>query len=316
MMGLNSTCSNEHANRITRLALLKQRAKQQENYLFGLVQFQNDVEHAEYIFKVANRLNECSSWLLFRDYYTIEKIKLHKKNSCFIPLLCPSCAALRASKMINKVVGSVDLVLAKNPKLKPVLITLTVKNGSDLLERFNHLIKSFKCLQHRRRDFLKKGRGFNEFCKIDGAFFTTEYTYNKKTDEWHPHIHMFALIDDWICVHALSDLWFDVTGDSYIVDVRRVRRTKEHGFGKAVAEVCKYALKFSDLSLENTWFAYNILKGKKLAGSFGSLRGIKEPDNLIDDLVDVNDLPYVELFYNFIFSKNSYYNLVHTKHSL
>ena len=33
-------------------------------------------------------------------------------------------------------------------------------------------------------------------------------------------------------------------------------KTKEHGYAKAVAEVCKYALKFSDLSLENTWEAF------------------------------------------------------------
>ena len=62
--------------------------------------------------------------------------------------------------------------------LKPVLITLTVKNGEDLEERFEHLTSSFKTLLQRYRDF-KKGPGFNQFCKIDGAFYTTEYTYNE-----------------------------------------------------------------------------------------------------------------------------------------
>lgn len=312
IMGLNSTCSNEHGDRIARLALLKQRAKKQEDYLFSLLSPRTD--ESEEIGKIAYRLKDCSSWLLFRDYYTIEQKKLHKKNSCKIPLLCPSCSALRASKMIQRVSRSVELALAQNRKLKPVLITLTVKNGEDLAERFNHLMTAFRKLQSRYRDYFKKGRGFNEFCKIDGAFYSTEYTYNKKTGEWHPHIHIFALLNDWIDQTALSELWFDVTGDSFIVDVRRVRKTKEHGFGKAVAEVCKYALKFSDLSVEKTWNAYKILKGKRLAGSLGSLWGIKEPEDLTDDFAETNDLPFFELFYRFVYDKKSFYNLTDIKH--
>ena len=70
----------------------------------------------------------------------------------------------------------------------------------------------------------KKGRGFNQFCKIDGAFYTTEYTYNDKTKEWHPHIHIFALISDWIDQEELSETWHEITNDSYIVDVRRVKK--------------------------------------------------------------------------------------------
>ena len=40
--------------------------------------------------------------------------------------------------------------------LKPVLITLTVKNGEDLEERFEHLTSSFKTLLQRYRDFKKR----------------------------------------------------------------------------------------------------------------------------------------------------------------
>ena len=57
-------------------------------------------------------------------------------------------------------------------------------------------------------------------------------------------------MSDWIDQEELAETWHDITLDSYIVDVRRVRKTKEEGYSKAVAEVCKYALKFSDLSTE------------------------------------------------------------------
>ena len=42
---------------------------------------------------------------------------------------------------------------------------------------------------------------------------------------------------------------------------------------RAAAEVCKYALKFGDLSVEKTWEAFKILKGRRLTGSFGLFMG-------------------------------------------
>jgi hypothetical protein len=202
--------------------------------------------------------------------------------------------------------------MRQNRKLKPVLITLTVKNGEDLQERFDHLTGSFRTLLSRYRDFKKKGRGFNQFCKIDGGFYTTEYTFNKTTNQWHPHIHIFALINDWIDQEELAETWHEITLDSYIVDVRRVKRSKDKGYSEAVAEVCKYALKFSDLSLENTWDAFLTLKGKRLTGSFGSMHGVKIPEKAVDEM-PLEDLPYMEMLYRFVFDKKSYYNLEITK---
>ena len=86
------------------------------------------------------------------------------------------------------------------------------------------------------------------------------------------------MLTDWIDQEELAETWHEITYDSYIVDVRRVRKTKAEGYSKAVAEVCKYALKFSDLSTENTWHAFLSLKGKRLTGSFGSMHGVKIPD--------------------------------------
>ena len=83
------------------------------------------------------------------------------------------------------------------------------------------------------------------------------------------------MLTDWIDQEELAETWHEITYDSYIVDVRRVRKTKAEGYSKAVAEVCKYALKFSDLSTENTWHAFLSLKGKRLTGSFGSMHGVK-----------------------------------------
>lgn len=317
--GLQSAMADQHKDRITRFGILKHRSKQQENYLWTLAKYkenyQNDKPNEESIkaTKAAQKLLTCGNFLLFKNFYTINEVKLSKFIACSQHLLCPFCAGIRASKAIQKYTERVDEVLKQNRKLKVALLTLTVKNGHDLQERSSHLITSLRTLIKRRQDYKKKGRGFNEFCKIDGAMYSYENTYNEQTGEWHPHVHMLVLLNDWIDQEQLSETWHEITGDSFVVDVRRVKKSKEFGYAKAAAEVCKYALKFGDLTVEKTWEAFKILKGKRLSGAFGSLYGVKIPENLADEMPDDQDLPYLEMLYKFVFGKHSYYDLVMTR---
>lgn len=62
-------------------------------------------------------------------------------------------------------------------------------------------------------------------------------------------------------------------------------------------EVFKYAVKFSDLTLEDNWHAAQILKGKRLLNSFGLFRGVEIPDSLLDEPLD--ELPYWDRFYRY-----------------
>ena len=317
-----STYVDEHNDRIARLATLKNRAKQQENHLWSLAAFDTDKDtkdKASYLAsKAAHKLNECGNYLLFKNYYTVGEVKLTKMRVCNQHLLCPFCASIRASRSIQRNNPKVVEILRQNRKLKPVLLTLTVANGSDLAERQNHLMDAFRTLIKRRQDWLKKGRGYNEFCKLLGGFYSYENTYNEKTGEWHPHLHIFGVLEEWIDQESLSRTWHEITGDSMIVDIRRVRKHKELGYGKAIAEVCKYALKFGDLSVEKTWEAYMVLKGDRkvglrLSGSFGLLRGVKMDDEATTDDDLQEDLPYLEMLYKFVFGKHSYYDLVMTR---
>lgn len=310
--GLVSACAEQHKDRITRFGTLKNRSKKQEQYLWSLFTPGKNTDESNRAVKHAQKLKGCANFLLFKNFYTIEQVKLAKLQTCGQHLLCPFCASIRASRAIQKYTEKIDQVMCENRSLKPVLITLTVKNGSDLAERSEHLMKSFRTLLERRRDYLKKGWGFSEFCKVQGAMYSYENTYNEKTKEWHPHIHMFALLDNWIDVQEFSEYWNSVTGDSFVVDVRRVKKDKEYGYAKAAAEVCKYALKFGDLSVENTWEAFKVLKGKRLTGSFGLLWGVKVPDQMTDDMPN-EDLPYLEMLYKFVYARTSYYDLVATR---
>ena len=144
IQALQSAKADQHRDRITRFATLKHRAKNQENYLFTLAKFkenyEKDVKNEESIeaLKSAQKLNECGNYLLFKIFYN-RRVKLAKLHTCGQHLLCPFCAAIRASRAIQRYVERIDQVLQENRKLKPVLITLTVKNGSDLAEGRNTL---------------------------------------------------------------------------------------------------------------------------------------------------------------------------------
>ena len=152
-----------------------------------------------------------------------------KLRTCGQHLLCPFCAAIRASRAIQRYVERINQVLQENRKLKPVLITLTVKNGSDLAERSEHLMKSFLERPPRaRRDYLKKAGAIVSSVRCRALCTPMKTPSTRKTVEWHPHIHMFALVDQWIDQQEFSEYWHSITGDLMVVDVRRAKKEKGH----------------------------------------------------------------------------------------
>ena len=263
----------------------------------------------------ANVLN-CASYLVFNNYYTIDEVKLSKAQTCKKHMLCPFCARRRAAKMVEKNIEKFNQVIEENPKLIPAMLTVTVKNGDSLEERYQHIKDSFRLLQERRRNYLKRGRGFNEFCKIEGAVFSYEITHSQE-NKWHPHIHAVVLLNEYIDVKKFSDEWKKITGDSYIVDIRKISKknmsSESSAIADAMCEVFKYALKFSDLTLERQFEAYETLKGQRMLGAFGLLHGVKTPDSLLDDLKGLDDLPYIEMFYSFR-SRKGVYDLTNSEH--
>ena len=90
-------------------------------------------------------------------------------------LRCYSC--LRA---VTRYVQRIDEVLTQNRKLKPVLITLTVKNGSDLRERADHLLNAFRKLLERRRDFIRRVEVTTSFVRFRALCIHTKTHITKK----------------------------------------------------------------------------------------------------------------------------------------
>ena len=248
--------------------------------------------------KLSNSLRYCGSLLTFRHFYTVDQLRLHSAKFCHKHLLCPLCAIRRTSRCLQDFIPKIELVLASQPQLVPYLVTLTVKNGSDLRERFRHLVGALSKQTQARRNALKPGRPFVQFAHADGGLYSVEFKRGKNSGLWHPHVHML-----WLCstppdARLLSEDWRRFTRDSFIVDVTPFDASK--ALANNLMEVLKYSLKFSELSEADNWEAYEKLSGRRLLASFGSLRGLKMPADLNDDMTDLDDLPYVDLIYRFI----------------
>ncbi len=245
--------------------------------------------------KMSNKLSNCANYLVFRHYFRIDEVRLHAAQFCKKHLLCPMCAIRRGAKMLRAYLDKYRLVLGEFPTLSPYLVTLTVKNGDDLAERVQHLRLSMRKMTESRRNALKGLISPNEFSKSAGGFHSIEVT--NRGIGWHPHVHMIWLCSESPDQFKLSGDWQAITGDSYIVDVRPLHDPVD-GF----LEVCKYALKFSDLSLKDNYHAYEVMSGMRLIDSHGVLRGVVIPDSLLDEIIDSE--PYLELFYRYL--KGSY----------
>jgi len=241
------------------------------------------------------RISDCGNYLAFRHYYTVDDVRLHAANFCRQHLLCPLCAIRRGSKALTAYLDRWGAISSENSLLRPYLVTLTVKDGDDLKERFNHLKKSQRELWKRKQ----RGRGCSVDC-ISGAVWSYEFKRGKNSDLWHPHLHMIALCENPPLHADLSAEWKEITGDSFIVDIRPIsQQDPVSGF----IEVFKYAVKFSDQPCADTVHCWQVLKGKRLLESSGCFRGVDVPENLTDEPLE--DLPFFELFYRF-FGKDGY----------
>lgn len=240
----------------------------------------------------AARLLSCGDYLVFRHYPTVDRVRLHGASLCMKHLLCPLCAIRRGSKALKAYLDRWEVIKAEKTHLRPFLVTLTVKDGDDLAERFKHLHKGQRELWMRKH----RGRG-SALDGVAGAVWSYEIKRGTGSGLWHPHLHMIALAEHQPDQGTLSAEWKNITGDSHIVDVRPISQEDPvSGF----IEVFKYAVKFSDQPPEDTVHAWLTLAGKRLLGSSGCFRGVEVPEDLLDDPEGLDDLPFVTLFYRYL----------------
>ena len=243
----------------------------------------------------ANRVASCGEWLAFRHYFTADTVRLHAASFCMKHLLCPLCAIRRGARTLDAYLTRWEALRAGNPALRAYLVTLTVKNGEDLGERFKHLHASQRELWKRKQ----RGRG-SALDGVAGAVWSYEFKRGSGSGLWHPHLHMIAVAESMTIEGQgnpgpIAAEWKAITGDSHMVDVRPIDQADPvSGF----LEVFKYAVKVSDMEPADAVEAFRVLSGKRLIASSGIFIGVPVPEALTDEPLD--GLPFVELFFRWL----------------
>lgn len=255
-------------------------------------------------------LRQCGNWLEFEDYREHDTTRLCAAHFCNRYRLCPLCAIRRVARTLRdncpKVATQYQAIKAQVPTATLMLGTWTIRNGPDLAERHQHLRQSWYRLLDQRRKYLhwlcggrSRARAYTETSQISGGIWTIEFKRGSGSAQWHPHLHAALICDQPLSPHALSREWHEITGDSHVVDVRpfhSIDSTQDdfvQSLGSDLVEVLKYPLKFADIDLADNWHAETVLAGKRLRASFGCLYGIGEVEDLLDEPMDLDDLPYI-----------------------
>jgi hypothetical protein len=235
---------------------------------------------------LAQRLHDCGGFLHFREWIDHGRTTLHRGYFCQVPLLCPVCAIRRGGKLLRRYVERATYLLRDHDAF---MVTLTVKNGPDLFERWQHLRRGIRRLKDRGV------KGYGSMTVADG--FVGSFEFTKSAHGWHPHCHMVWFVPKGARIvggagSQLSADWHAITGDSFIVDARPLHGNVTDAF----CEVLKYALKFSGLGLADNLAAYRALRGKRLMTSGGCMYGLDLPEDarLEDDPLDG---PFIETVY-------------------
>lgn len=146
---------------------------------------------------------------------------------------------------------------AKDKELR--LVTLTLRQSTKTLKQdIDRLFQSFAKLR-RKKGWTNTQRGGVYFCEIKRR---------RADDGWHTHLH--ALSEGvWIDKKWLSKTWHEITGDSFIVDIRACRSAED-----AARYVAKYASKgvhgscyHDPLMLREAIMA---IKGRRLVSKYGT----------------------------------------------
>ncbi|MCJ7828470.1 MAG: hypothetical protein MUP81_01870 [Dehalococcoidia bacterium] len=141
---------------------------------------------------------------------------------------------------------------------KPYFLTLTIKNISD-----NDFGKD--CVRDIRQCFGKFRRQFKR--KIKGGFYVVQAT--NRGNGWHLHIHV--LFDGWyIPKEMISKAWAEITGGSYIVDIKQIQSPKT-----AVRYLLSDFLQSPRIRPEDKMAFNYVFKGARLVQSFGCYSKIK-----------------------------------------
>lgn len=193
----------------------------------------------EYYARKYERLEQCSTYLEFRREKSTKKYKLINTNLCRVRL-CPLCAYKRSLSVYHNTADIIKYINEKYKRSKYLFLTLTVKNvsGSELSNAIDTLTRAWQNMSKQKR--IKN--------VVLGTVRSIEITYNKRSNTFHPHLHVLIHTTNdiyagrnYISQAEFADRWRSAAGIDYqpVVDIRKVKYNE----GREIAEIAKYSVK-------------------------------------------------------------------------
>lgn len=170
---------------------------------------------------------------------------------------CVPCALQRSRTIATNVLETLSGEPAR-------FLTLTLRsNDGSLTTQIDRLYSCFGAL---RRTQLWRSR-------VDGGCAFTEIKWSSRVQAWNVHVHCI-IHGLFVPQNELSHAWWTITGDSFILDIRRI--TDKDCVGR-------YVTKYASKPLNNTfWNRESLLDevvramvGRRLCFTFGTWRGVK-----------------------------------------
>lgn len=170
--------------------------------------------------------------------------------------ICGKCAESHRRRLWFKYQKIRDLHLGGGYTWKFLTLTLKYQPGDPIKGRIDRILSG-------SRQLIKKTWRREKWFGLLGVMEITSTGY----------VHFHALVyGSWQDQKLLSQRWEEITGDSKVVDIRRVR-----GFKKALGDVLKYVSKMPEYA--DPGFAVDVLeavKGKRRVFSLGKFYAVRE----------------------------------------
>jgi hypothetical protein len=201
-----------------------------------------------------DRFANCGS-ACYVEYSPKDKRARLSANFCH-DRFCLRCGAARARTASRVIEAHLQKKLVR-------FATLTLRrNRCSLTDQITRLLR---CFAELRRNSVWKST-------VAGGCAFLEVKWIAKSKAWHPHLHLL-IETPWLPQKELSERWYAITGDSYIVDIRPIKESRH-----AANYVCKYASKPMDDSAFNNASALaeliKAMRGRRTIITFGTWRGL------------------------------------------
>ena len=252
-------------------------------------------------------LENCASFLLYK-LGSQGEMKLKTADFCK-SRLCPMCNWRKSLKMFGQASRITEKMLEDHSTIRFIFVTFTIKNpkSEELENVINAMNEGFSILTAKSRKF-SCSAGFKK--NMLGYMRAIEITYNKKEDNYHPHIHAIFAVkanyfkgNNYIKQSDWQTMWGECLGLDYdpIVHVQTVKpkEQKERNIDLnnekvsmvgAVAETAKYPVKMDgiielkeEVAVKVIIVLSNVLRGKRLV-TFGGLFADIRKKLKLDDL--------------------------------